>query len=116
LSERESLNRQIDNLENEISTLDKDIAIEDDKIKAIEDEFEIKRSKIIKDVELSRQKALNYQYALDYINEKLTCGESIKADAIDKIISKNEETKIFANLIKKLFGKSAKYIKEGRWS
>jgi len=114
LSEREALNKQINNLENESSTLDKDIAVEDEKLKAIEDEFEIKKSNIIKDVEATRQKALNYQYALDYINEKLTCGESIKADAIDKIISKNEETKIFANLIKKLFGKSAKYIKEGR--
>jgi chromosome segregation ATPase len=114
LSERESLNKQINNLEDEISTLDKDISIENDKIKAIEDEFEVKKSNIIKDVELTSQKALNYQYALDYVNEKLTCGETIKASTIDNIIRKNEETKIFANLIKKLFGKSAKYIKEGK--
>jgi uncharacterized protein (DUF3084 family) len=114
LSERESLNGQIRNLNNNISLLDKDLSIEDEKIKAIEDEFEIKKSAIMKDVELTRQKALNYQYALSYINEKLSAGENIKADAIDNIISKNEETKIFANLIKKLFGKSAKYIKEGK--
>jgi chromosome segregation ATPase len=111
LSERESLNAKIINENNNISQKEKEIDAENDKIKVIENEFIDKKSEIMDEVESSRQKALNYQYAVDYVKE---AQEIISLDTIDKIISKNEETGMFTNLIQKLFSKSAKYITGGK--
>ncbi|HIP59719.1 MAG TPA: hypothetical protein EYH01_04730 [Campylobacterales bacterium] len=109
-SERESLNAKVTNENENISRKEKEIDAENDKIKVIEDEFADKRSEIKDEVESSRRKALNYQYAVDYIHEKIEAKETIAFDTVDKIISKNEEQGMFTNLIQKLFSKSTKYI------
>jgi chromosome segregation ATPase len=113
-SERESLNTKVSNEEEHISLKQQEIDAENDKIKVIEDEFASKKAEIMDEVEGSRKKALNYQYAVNYVNEKIDAKETISFDTVDKIISKNEEQGMFANLIQKLFGKSAKYIKGGK--
>ncbi len=94
--------------------IDKNILNEKEKIKNIKDEFKIKIDDIEKKLSESKQKALNYQYAIEHIKEKINAYESIGANVIDKIISKNEEKGVFANLKQKLFDKSANYIKEGK--
>ncbi len=113
-SERESLNTKVSNENDKISLKQQEIDAENDKIKVIEDEFAAKRAEIKDALEESRKKALNYQYAVNYVNEKIDAKETIPFDVVDKIISKNEEKGLFANLIKKLFGKSAQYIKGGK--
>ncbi len=113
-SERESLNAKVSNSNESISQKEQEIDAENDKIKVIEDEFATKRLEVIKEVEESRRKALNYQYAVDYVNEKIESKETIAFDTVDKIISKNEEKGMFANLMQKLFSKSAKYIIGGK--
>ncbi len=91
-----------------------ELSSESNKIEVIEDEFKTKIDDISKPLKESKQKALNYQYALEYAREKINSYESIEFDVIDKIISKNEEKGIFANIMHKLFNKSANYIKEGK--
>ena len=113
-SEKESLNAKISNENSKISLKEQEINAENDKIKVIEDEFAAKRLEIQDSFEESRRKALNYQYAVNYINEKIEAKESVSFDVVDNIINKNEEKGLFANLIKKLFGKSAQYIKGGK--
>ncbi len=113
-SEREAHNTKATNENKNISSKEQEINIELDKIKAIEDEFSTKRAEIRNDVESTKRKALNYQYAVNYVNEKMDAQEGIDFDTIDKIINKNEEKSFFENLIQKLFSKSAQYIKGGK--
>jgi len=113
-SEKESLNAKISNENSKISLKEQEINAENDKIKVIEDEFAAKRLEIQDSFEESRRKALNYQYAVNYINEKIEAKETVPFDVIDNIINKNEEKGLFTNLIKKLFGKSTQYIKGGK--
>ncbi len=93
---------------------EKELLNENSKIKTTQNEFKIKINDIEKPLNESKQKALNYQYALKYVREKIDSYESIESDVIDKIISKNEEKGVFANLKQKLFNKSANYLKEGK--
>jgi chromosome segregation ATPase len=110
---RESTNTKLQNINESIEIKESEITAENQKISLIEGEFNSKTSKLKDELEHSRAKLLNYQYALNYVDEKLEAKESLSVDAIDKIISKNEETTLFANFFKKLFGKSAKYIVGG---
>jgi chromosome segregation ATPase len=112
--DRESLNAKIRKEEEIVTLKEQEIDAVNDKIKVIEDEYKNKTAKIMGVVESTKVKALNYQYALNYANEKIDAKEPISFDTIDKIISKNEESGIFTNLIKKLFGRSAKYIVGGK--
>ncbi len=123
-----NLNDKISNLTKEKKTLtekietqnelnnkkERELLDESSKIKTIKNEFETKINDIQEPLNKSKQKALNYQYALEYIREKVDSYESIEPDVIDKIISKNEEKGVFANLKQKLFNKSANYLKEGK--
>jgi len=112
-SKRESINAKIQNIHESISIKQQELNEEDEKIKLIENDFTSKTFKLKSEVEQSRIKLLNYQYALKYVDEKLEAKEALSFDSIDKIISKNEETSLFANFFKKLFGKSANYIMRG---
>ena len=114
INERDSLNTKLSNVNEKISLKEQEINAENDKIKVIEDEFASKTLEIKNELEESRIKALNYQYAVNYVNEKIDAKEPISFDTIDKIISKNEEKGLFTNLTKKLFGKSVQYIKGGK--
>lgn len=114
IDDRESLNRQITNMHASIEEKEKEVETEAAKIKEIENKFETKNAEIAADVAENKRKSINYKYAFEYINEKISANEQIEFDVVDKIISKNEEKGLFANLSKKLFGKSAKYIKEGK--
>lgn len=113
-SQRESLNTKVINENERISLKEQEISAESDKIQSIEDEFATKNADIINDIASTNKKVLNYKYAVDYINEKIDSSEPVEFDVVDKIISKNEEKGIFSNLIQKLFGKNAKYIKGGK--
>lgn len=127
-TEIKNLNDKISNLTKEKKSLIEKIATQNElngkkerelldengKIKTVKDEFETKIDNIQKPLSESKQKALNYQYALEHIKEKIDAYESIESDVIDKIISKNEERGVFANLKQKLFNKSANYLKEGK--
>jgi chromosome segregation ATPase len=110
---RESTNAKLQNINESIDIKQKEIDLEDQKIDLIKGEFKTKTSKLKDELEHSRVKLLNYQYALKYVNEKLESKEALSFDTIDKIISKNEETGLFKNLFKKLFSKSANYITGG---
>ncbi len=114
IDERASLETKITNLKKGIDEMEEEIKIENKKTKEIEDEFDTKKSEIFNDIKETKQKALNYEYAFKYINEKVDAGEKVAFDVVDKIINKNEEKGFFANLKQKLFSASAKYIKQGR--
>lgn len=111
ISERDSLTAQISNLDSIIVQKEDEIKVFDQTISEIEKEFETKTNEILPDVNMARNKALNYQYAVEYIQEKMGSDESVSFDVVDKIISKNEEKGIFANIKQKLFGKRALYVK-----
>ncbi len=113
-TQRESSNSKVLYKQEKIKLKEKNIEELLQKIKTIEDEFNDKTAQIIEDEKSTRIKALNYKYALNYANERVEAKEPISFETIDKIISKNEETGLFENVIKKLFSKSAKYILGGK--
>ncbi len=112
--EKDSLAQKIESQKENNDKKEQELSRESGKIKAIENEFETKIDDISKPLNESKQKALNYQYALEHVREKIDADENIEFEVVDKIISKNEEKGIFANLMQKLFNKSANYIKEGK--
>jgi len=114
ISNRESLNTKITNEDKSIVDIDVKIALENEKSATITNEFDIKKSEIIDEIEENKLKALNYKYALEYTKERLDSNEKIEFAVIDKIINKNEEKGFFENLKEKLFSKSAIYIKGGK--
>ncbi len=109
--DKEALDQKISNFEKNISELDKNIDKYENKVEKITDEFILRTKEIQGDVRLTEHKALNYKYAVDYVDEKLASNESISADTIDKIINKNENKRSYKEIIIKLFTKSAEYIK-----
>jgi len=111
---RESSNSKVLYEKDRINLKEQDIEKINDKIRVIEDEFKEKSAQVIEDEKSTKIKALNYKYALNYANEKMQSNEPLSYETIDKIVSKNEETGIFENIIKKLFSKSAKYILGGK--
>lgn len=113
-TERDAYSRQVDNENKKLASKEQEIDEENNKIQAIKDEFAAKRAEVIGDVESTKRKALNYQYAVDYVTETIDAKEKVSFDTIDKIINKNEESGLFANLKQKLFSKSAQYIKGGK--
>jgi chromosome segregation ATPase len=112
--EKEILSNELHEVEDSIKSVEGEISEQNSKISEITKKINEKKNALKGELEDTRTRSLNYEYAIKHVKEKMDANEKIDFDVVDQIIMKNDEKGIFSNFFKKIFRKSTDYIKRGQ--